>query len=55
MDTPSDVTGPINIGNPHEFTIRQLAELVIEMTGAKSNDPHSIFCSIHPSDFDVGA
>jgi UDP-glucuronate decarboxylase len=36
MDTPSDVTGPINIGNPHEFTIRQLAELVIEMTGAKS-------------------
>jgi UDP-glucuronate decarboxylase len=36
METPSDVTGPINIGNPHEFTIRELAELVIEMTGAKS-------------------
>ena len=36
METPSDVTGPINIGNPHEFTIRKLAELVIEMTGAKS-------------------
>jgi UDP-glucuronate decarboxylase len=28
--------GPINLGNPHEFTIRQLAEVVIELTGAKS-------------------
>ena len=28
--------GPINLGNPHEFTIRQLAEKVIELTGAKS-------------------
>ena len=36
METPSDVTGPINIGNPLEFTIRELAELIIEMTGTKS-------------------
>ena len=36
MDTPPDVTGPVNIGNPVEFTIRQLAELVLEMTGSKS-------------------
>ena len=36
MATPPDVTGPINIGNPQEFTIRELAELIIEMTGAKS-------------------
>ena len=36
METPPDVTGPINIGNPHEFTIRELAELVIKLTGAKS-------------------
>jgi UDP-glucuronate decarboxylase len=36
METPSDVTGPINIGNPNEFTIRELAERIIEMTGAKS-------------------
>lgn len=36
MDTPSGVTGPINIGNPSEFTIRELAELIIEMTGTKS-------------------
>src|SRR5580692_7919021 len=32
MDTPADVTGPINIGNPNEFTIRELAEIVIELT-----------------------
>jgi len=30
------VTGPINLGNPGEFTIRQLAELVIAETGSKS-------------------
>jgi len=36
MDAPDDVTGPINLGNPTEMTIRELAELVIEMTGAKS-------------------
>jgi UDP-glucuronate decarboxylase len=35
MDTPTDVTGPINIGNPNEFTIRELAEMVIELTGTK--------------------
>ena len=36
MATGDDVTGPINIGNPGEFTIKQLAELVIELTGSKS-------------------
>ena len=36
MDTPDDVTGPVNIGNPHEFSIRELAELVIAKTGARS-------------------
>jgi UDP-glucuronate decarboxylase len=36
MDTPPEVTGPINIGNPGEFTIRELAELVIELTASKS-------------------
>jgi UDP-glucuronate decarboxylase len=36
MNTPPEVTGPINIGNPGEFTIRQLAELVIELTASKS-------------------
>ena len=36
MESPPEFTGPVNIGNPSEFTIRQLAELVVEMTGAKS-------------------
>ena len=36
METPDEITGPINLGNPHEFTIKQLAELVIELTGASS-------------------
>ncbi len=36
MNTPVGVTGPINLGNPNEFTMRQLAELVIEMTGSGS-------------------
>ncbi|QDZ08058.1 SDR family oxidoreductase [Sphingomonas panacisoli] len=34
MDTPADVTGPINIGNPVEFTMRELAELVRELIGS---------------------
>jgi UDP-glucuronate decarboxylase len=36
IDTPDDVTGPVNIGNPNEFTIRELAELVIDLTGTKT-------------------
>ncbi len=36
MNSPEEVTGPINIGNPVEFTIRELAEKVIALTGAKS-------------------
>lgn len=34
MDSPAEITGPINLGNPNEITIRQLAEMVIEMTGS---------------------
>ena len=36
MDSPENITGPINIGNPGEFTIRELAEKVIAITGSKS-------------------
>jgi UDP-glucuronate decarboxylase len=36
MDSADHITGPINIGNPGEFTIRQLAEQVIDLTGSKS-------------------
>ena len=40
MDTPDDVTGPINLGNPGEFTMLALAELVVELTGARSPIQH---------------
>lgn len=36
MDAPDDFTGPVNLGNQGEFTIRELAELVIELTGSRS-------------------
>lgn len=36
MNTDDSITGPINLGNPNEFTIKQLAELVIELVGSKS-------------------
>ena len=40
MKTPHGVTGPINIGNPKEFTVLQLASLVIELTGSRSRIVH---------------
>ncbi len=36
MESPADVTGPINLGNPSEMTVRELAETVIRMTGSAS-------------------
>ncbi len=36
MDTPDDFCGPVNLGNPGEFTIRSLAETVVELTGSRS-------------------
>ncbi|MFO7596883.1 MAG: UDP-glucuronic acid decarboxylase family protein, partial [Desulfocurvibacter africanus] len=36
MNTPDEITGPVNLGNPGEFTILELAEQVIRMTGSKS-------------------
>lgn len=36
MDSREELTGPVNLGNPSEFTIRQLAEQVIELTGSRS-------------------
>jgi UDP-glucuronate decarboxylase len=36
MNTPDDFTGPLNIGNPHEFTIIELAEKVLKLIGSKS-------------------
>ena len=45
MNAP-DMTGPVNLGNPREFTIRQLAELVIKITGSGSK----IICQPLPED-----
>lgn len=36
MGAPAELTGPINLGNPGEFQVRELAEMVIEMTGSQS-------------------
>ena len=36
MNSDSDVTGPVNLGNPGEFTVRELAEHVIDLTGSPS-------------------
>jgi UDP-glucuronate decarboxylase len=36
METGPEITGPINIGNPNEFTVRELAEQVIRLTNATS-------------------
>ena len=36
MDTPDEFTGPVNLGNPVEFEIRDLAQLAIKLTGSKS-------------------
>jgi UDP-glucuronate decarboxylase len=40
MATGPDVTGPINIGNPHEIPVKELAERVIRLTGSKSKIVH---------------
>jgi UDP-glucuronate decarboxylase len=36
MNSPADFIGPVNVGNPGEFTILELAELTIRLTGSKS-------------------
>ena len=36
MNAPDDIPGPINLGNPHEITIRELAETIISLSGTKS-------------------
>lgn len=45
--SPSAVAGPINLGNPREFTIRQLAEKIIDLTGTKSR---LVFCPLPTDD-----
>jgi UDP-glucuronate decarboxylase len=40
MASPPEFTGPVNLGNPGEFTMRQLADLVIELTSSSSPIVH---------------
>ena len=47
MQTPNDFTGPVNLGNPDERSVRELAELVIQLTGSKSE---LMFLPIPPDD-----
>ena len=47
MATPPDFPGPVNLGNPSEFTIRQLAEQVISLTGSRSQ---LVFRPLPPDD-----
>jgi len=46
MNTPDSFTGPINLGNPHEVSIRDLAERIIELCGSRS----TLICKPLPSD-----
>ena len=41
MRSPDDIAGPINLGNPQEFTIRELAETVVDLTGSSSRIVHA--------------
>ena len=40
MSTQDDFTGPLNVGNPHEFTINELAEKILTITGSRSKIIH---------------
>jgi UDP-glucuronate decarboxylase len=46
MNGPDDFHGPVNLGNPDEFTIRELAELTLELAGSKSK----LVCEPLPAD-----
>lgn len=41
MNTPDEITGPVNIGNPGEFTIKELAEIILKMTNSSSHLTYS--------------
>ncbi|CAN7367439.1 UDP-glucuronic acid decarboxylase family protein [Variovorax paradoxus] len=49
MEADSGGTGPVNIGNPHEFTVRDLAGLIIELTGSSSKLAFSALPSDDPT------
>ena len=59
MEGPDEFIGPVNLGNPDEFTIRELAELAIELTDSRSEIAHKPLPEDdpkqpRPADFAVG-
>ena len=40
MDTPNEITGPVNLGNPAEFSILEIAQTVLDVTGSRSRIVH---------------
>ena len=42
MDTPPDITGPVNIGNPAEFKIIELARMIVGLVGSRSKIVHRV-------------
>ena len=48
-DPPSGYAGPLNLGNPTEFTIRDLAQLILELTGSKSKLVHRLLPADDPA------
>jgi len=48
METPADLVGPVNIGNPNEFTMLELAETVLRLTQSKSQLVHKALPSDDP-------
>ena len=48
MDSSAEITGPINLGNPGEFTMLELAEMTIELTGSNSK---LVFLQLTADDF----
>jgi UDP-glucuronate decarboxylase len=49
MDSPDELVGPVNVGNPGEFTILELAQQVIELTGSRSELVHKSLPSDDPT------
>ena len=48
MHSPDEVTGPVNLGNPGEFTVRELAEMILDITGSRSELVHEPLPSDDP-------
>jgi UDP-glucuronate decarboxylase len=48
MESPDEITGPVNLGNPGEFTVRELAEMILDITASRSELVHEPLPSDDP-------